>query len=126
MPDGQEDLEKITQRDFDAIVRQNQQRRVYRRKPKRAADLVSHIITKRGLAAQQSSRKLQDLWDASVDMEIANNTIVGSIKRGQLEVVVSNSSMLQALSFQKHDILKKIQSQMADIKNLRFRIGRIS
>lgn len=120
-----EESEHFSEDDFEVVVRQNQLRRVHRRKPKRAADLVGHIVAKRGIAVQQSSRQLQDLWDGIVGLDIANQTTVGPIKRGYLEVVVSNSSMLQSLIFKKHEILKKMQTQMTDIKALRFRVGRI-
>ena len=126
MSNREEASEYFTEEDFDVVVRQNQQRRVYRRKPRKAAELLCDIVTKRGIAAQQSNKRLQNLWDSTVGIDIANNTMVGSIKRGQLEVIVANSSMLQSLSFKKQDILQKIQTQMTDIKNLRFRIGRIS
>ena len=115
----------ITEDDFEAVVRQNRQRRVYRRKPRQVADLMAHIVARRGIAVQQSSTRLQSLWDSIVGIDVANQTVVGSVKRGCLEIVVSNSSMLQSLSFQKKQILKKIQTQMTDIRDLRFRIGRI-
>ena len=126
MSRDQDDAVPTTEEDFQVVVRQNQQRRVYKRKPKRPADLLSHIVAKRGIAAQQSNRRLQDLWDSTVGVDFANSTIVGTLKRGSLEITVANSSVLQALSFQKDKILKKIQTQMAEIKGLRFRIGRIS
>ena len=126
MTNREEASEHFTSEDFDAVVRQNQQRRVYRRKPKKASELICNIVAKRGIAAQQSNKRLQDLWDSIVGMDIANNTMVGSIRRGQLEVIVANSSMLQSLSFKKQDILQKIQTDITEIKNLRFRTGRIS
>ena len=126
MSNHEDESEFFTEEDFDVVVRQNQKRRIYRRKPKKALDLVSHIVAKRGIAAQQSSRRLQDLWDTAVGVDVANHTVVGSIRRGQLEVTVANSSLLQSLSLQKQPILKKIQMQIPEIKNLRFRIGRIN
>lgn len=114
--------------DFQNAADLTQKRRVYSRKPKKAQLLINNIIARRGIAAEKSNQKLQNVWDSVVGMDVANQTKVASVRRGTLEVIVANSSLMQLLSFSKHEYKEEINQQMQneEIKDLRFRIGRIS
>ena len=54
-------------------------------------------------------------------------TRVGQLRRGTLEVVVANSTLVQELGFQKQTLLKSLAELLPDegIENLRFRVGNI-
>ena len=114
--------------DFQNAAELTQQRRIYKRKPKTAKYLINNIIARRGIAAEKSNQKLQNTWDSIVGMDLANQTKVASVKRGVLEVIVANSSVMQFLSFSKHEYKEQINQQMPneEILDLRFSIGRIS
>ena len=58
------------------------------------------------------------------DNELGNQIIVGKISRGVLQVFANDSVVLQELTFQKRQILKKIQKDMpqANITDVRFKI----
>ncbi len=114
--------------DFENAVDQGRRRRVYRRRPKQARELVNQIIARRGIAAEQTKDQLQQVWDSIVGVDVANQTRTGSVRRGELEIIVANSSLMQFLSFQETDYLSKINQNMrsTEIKKLRFRIGRIN
>ena len=120
--------ENYDEKDFTNANDLTNARRIYRRRPKTARNLVSDVITRRGIAAEQSNHELQGVWDSIVGMDIANQTKIGSIRRGVLNIEVSNSSLLQHLEFSKHEFKDLINQQMrkAEIKDLRFRIGSIS
>ena len=49
----------------------------------------------------------------------------GGLRRGTLEVVVTNSTLMQELGFQKADLLETLTRLLPDqgIKDLRFRVG---
>jgi hypothetical protein len=49
------------------------------------------------------------------------------LSRGVLEVIVSNSTLMQELGFQKAMLLKALEKLLPDggIKNLRFRVGNL-
>ena len=111
--------------DLENAIRLNERRRVYKRKPKQVRDLLNHIVASRGLAAVESSSQLQRIWDDAVGVKLANQTLVGALKRGTLEIVVANSSLMQQLSFKKRELLKQIKASAPEIKSLRFRIGKI-
>ena len=52
---------------------------------------------------------------------VAEYTRVGLLRRGTLEVVVANSTLVQELGFQKHMLLRKLAALLPDegIENLR-------
>ena len=51
----------------------------------------------------------------------------GQLKRGTLEIVVANSTLIQEFTFQKTSILDTLNRLLPDhqIKDLRFRLGAI-
>ena len=113
--------------DFKDAVHTTQQRRTYHRKPKNTENLINQIITRRGIAAEQSNHQLQGIWDSIVPGDVANQTKVGSVRRGILEVTVGNSGLMQVLGFSKDEYLKQLVQQLPNqnIKDIRFRIGSI-
>ncbi len=125
---GNHDSREFAELDFKHAVELNQRRRIHGRKPKRVRDLINDIITRRGIAAEQSNHELQGAWDSAAGMDIANQTRIGSLRRGVLEIVVDNSSLLQMVSFDQVRLLEQINHQLrkADIKRLQFRVGSIN
>lgn len=122
------DQREFAELDFTHAVELNQQRRIHGRKPKRVRDLINDIITRRGIAAEQSNQELQSAWDAAAGLDIANQTRIGTLRRGVLEIVVDNSSLLQLVSFEQERLLEQINHQLrkAEIKRLQFRVGSIN
>ncbi len=114
--------------DFENAVDLTRRRQIYARKPKTARDLINVIMVRRGIAAEQSNRALRDDWDAVVGPDTAGQTRPTSIRRGTLEVIVSNSSLLQMLSLEQHRLLAELnlKNPNAAIKKLRFRIGSVN
>jgi predicted nucleic acid-binding Zn ribbon protein len=103
------------------------QRQVFKRQAKKASDLISHVLARSGVANREGDNQLQEAWDSIVGVTIANCCRVGGLRRGVLEIVVSNSSLSQQLSFKKHEILQVLQKQFPQnsIRELRFRIGSV-
>ena len=99
---------QTTTADFHAR-RDRELRRHYARKPKKIADVLAQLITTRGYGRFQS------------------DTRPGRIRRGTLDVTVTNSTVVQELTFQKQQILSQLKTAMPDanIRDIRFRIGSI-
>ncbi len=106
---------------------ERQRKRHFARQPKQVKNLISQVITKRGYANQQGSEQLSSKWREILGEPFAPLTQVVGMKRGVLEVLVTNSTLLQEINFQRPQLLKKIQQQLpaAKITSLRFRIGKI-
>ena len=58
-------------------------------------------MARRGSARVQSSEALEAAWRDAAGPLMAKYTRVGQIRRGTLEVLVANSTLLQELGFQK-------------------------
>ncbi len=96
--------------------------------PRQIGDVLAQLIARRGYAREQSSAALQAHWQEAAGQQLAAVTRVGALRRGTLEVLVSNNLLAQELGFQKDEIIARLQklSPEANINKLRFRIGTIS
>jgi predicted nucleic acid-binding Zn ribbon protein len=119
--------ESQTATDFVAR-RQREQRRHYARRPKKIADVLAQLITARGYGRIQADADFTAVWQQAAGPALARFTRPGQIRRGQLEVTVASSTILQELTFQKQRILTALQAELPDahIRDLRFRLGSIS
>jgi predicted nucleic acid-binding Zn ribbon protein len=105
----------------------------YRRKhvrippPKPMRDVLSQLLARRGYAQIQTAATCEAAWREAVGEKLAGQTRPGNVRRGVLEVLVSNSSPLQELSFLKAKALKTLTRLVPEqqIKGVRFRVGPI-
>jgi predicted nucleic acid-binding Zn ribbon protein len=113
--------------DLDSINSRIDQRRPKIRPPKRMADVLSNLMSKRGYARVLSTSSLDDAWQKIIGPRFAGDTRPGNVKRGVLEVLVANNAVIQELTFQKKQLLKKLQVEAPDqkITDLRFKVGAI-
>jgi predicted nucleic acid-binding Zn ribbon protein len=105
--------------------RRREQRRHYARRPKKIADVLAQLITARGYGRIQADADFMAAWQEAAGEALAKFTRPGQIRRGQLEVTVANSTIVQEITFQKQRILAALQAAMPDahIRDLRFRLG---
>jgi hypothetical protein len=102
------------------------------RRPQRIGDILSELMARQGFARVQSGAALADAWQqAAGTLEIgpmvADQTRVGALRRGTLEVLVGNSALVQELGFVKQSLLKSLAQLLPDlkIKDIRFRVETI-
>ncbi len=102
-------------------------RRSYARRPKKIADVIAQLINKRGYGRIQANEDLADVWAAAAGEPLATFSRAGKIRRGTLEITVTNSTIMQEFTFQKQRILAELGRQLPDakIRDLRFRVGTI-
>ena len=96
-------------------------------RPEPIGDILAQLLAKRGYARVQSQSLLETAWQEAAGSFVAQHTRVGSLKRGSLEVLVANSTLVQELGFQKQAILAKLHQLLPDqpITNLRFKVGKL-
>jgi len=119
---SQEDIADFTAR------RDKEERRFYGRRPKKIGDVLAQLITLRGYGRFQAVADLSAAWQAAAGEALARFSRAGQIRRGKLEVTVTNSTIVQELTFQKQHILAELAKQLPDakIRDIRFRIGNIN
>ena len=86
---------------------------------------LSVLLARRGYAFVESAAERENAWGAVVGDTLARYSRIGSVRRGVVEVTVCNSAVLQELTFQKKQLLKKLVVALPDqkITDVRFRIG---
>ena len=104
-----------------------QRRSFYGRQPKPVAEVIAQLVQRRGYATVRAAGQWNDAWRAAAGEPFAAVTEVGQLRRGVLEVTVANSLVMQELTFEKERILEHLQTAHPDanVKQLRFRVGRI-
>lgn len=97
------------------------------RGPQTIGNVLSELMARRGYARVQSAAAYDAAWREAAGPLAANYSAVGALRRGTLEIIVANSTIMQELGFQKQALLKNLGELLPDegIKNLRFRVGNI-
>ncbi|MCC7475321.1 MAG: DUF721 domain-containing protein [Pirellulales bacterium] len=108
--------------------REREQSRYRARKPRSIRDVVAQLIAARGYGRIQADADFAATWKGIVGEPLAQYTQPGRVRRGMLEVTAANSMTIQELTFQKTDILRKLQAELpeAKIRDLKIRVGSIS
>ncbi|TWT46869.1 DciA family protein [Botrimarina hoheduenensis] len=104
-----------------------QRKRFYARKPKSIADVMARLLAKRGYAAIRSDEVIGAAWAEAVGTAVARRSRVSTFSRGQLEVIVSSSAIVQELQFDQSRLLESLRRIVPDAKitSLRLRVGRL-
>lgn len=105
-----------------------QRRRFYSQQPKGIEKLLSQHMAKRGYAATGSNSRIEQAWNETVGPLLAKQTRAVGLRRGTLEVLVANSTMMQEINFQRTQLLKNIQMKLSDarITSLKLRVGKLT
>jgi len=100
-----------------------------RKGPQRLSNILADLIIQRGYARQVAASAFQNAWRAATEARLHSASRPGNVRRGVLEVTVKNSIVMQELTFQKRQILKRLNEEIAgddpSIRDIRFRIGTV-
>ena len=75
------------------------------------------------VAQQTGAFMTQDQWRAVVGERIAQNTRVGRLRDGVLQIKVSSSAWCSELSFLKADLLARLTRAGREVQDLRFQVS---
>jgi predicted nucleic acid-binding Zn ribbon protein len=97
------------------------------RGPQRIADVLSELMARRGYARIRAAEAYEQAWREVAGALLAKYTRVGNLRRGALEVRVANSTLLQELTFQKADLVRRLGELLPEegIRDLRFRVASV-
>jgi predicted nucleic acid-binding Zn ribbon protein len=97
-------------------------------RPKPIGSIMAELMARRGYARLQATSTFADAWSAAAGPQLGKFSKAGNVRRGVLEVFVANSTMLQEVTFQKANLIKKLAELAPDqnISDLKFRVGNIS
>ena len=96
--------------------------------PERIANVLAELMARRGYGRVQSTAAYEDAWRQAAGPLLAQHTRVGLLRRGTLEVVVSNSILMQEMTFQKATLVRKLAELLPEegLRNLRFKMGPVA
>lgn len=88
---------------------------------------MAELMTRRGYGRLRASTALTEAWCQAVGEPLAEETRVGAVRRGVLEVVATSSTLVQELTFRRDELLNELARSLPDecITGLRFRVGPI-
>lgn len=128
----------MEQTDIGQVLRDLEQRsrreraRFAARAPKPIDRIVAEVVQRRGYARVQSQRQLEAAWQETLREVGARGAVeqtrLGRIRRGVLDVWVANSTINHELTFCKTSILRGLRSRgiEGDLRDLRIRVGTVS
>lgn len=95
--------------------------------PQPIGDVLSELMARRGFARVQSASAFEQAWREAAGPLAGKFSRVGNLRRGILEVVVANSTVLQELTFEKPRLLASMKEALPEqtIRAFRFRVGPI-
>lgn len=94
-------------------------------RPKAIGNILADLMARRGYAREISAARSDEAWRLAVGELLAKHSRSAQVRRGVLEVIVANSTVLQELTFQKPELVAKLAKLAPDdqIRDVRFRIG---
>ena len=97
------------------------------RGPQAIGDVLVQLMARRGFAGVRRAATCEEAWRQAAGELAAGYSRVGAVRRGTLEVLVANSTLLQELTFQKQTLLETLGELLPDekIRDVRFRLGAI-
>ena len=81
---------------------------------KKMADVLSELMSRRGYARVQAHGRLCRCLAQGGRRTDSRYTRAGVVRRGVLEVLVANSTLVQEITFQKQAILEKLAGLLPD------------
>ena len=89
---------------------------------------IADLLARRGFGRVQTTEAYEQAWRQAAGPLAGQYTRVGTLRRGTLEVIVLNSTLVQELTFQKATLLAALNRLLPEqgIRNLRFRLGAIT
>jgi predicted nucleic acid-binding Zn ribbon protein len=96
--------------------------------PRHIGDVLAGLLARRGYARVQSGRACAEAWREAVGEMMAGCTRATQVRRGVLEVLVDNSTMVQEIGFCKPALIKRLAELLPDenIRELKLRVGPIN
>ncbi len=95
--------------------------------PRKLGDVVANLMARRGYGRETGSAQFDEAWSKVAGSQVAKKSRVGNLRKGVLEIVVSNSTTLQELTFVKQQLLDQLvrETSGTSIQDLRFRVGMV-
>ncbi len=94
--------------------------------PASLSDILSGLVSQFGIGRKREEDELETFWRENTG-ELAEYSSVNTVRRGRLEITVSDAIFVQELMFRKTELLQKLNEHFPDqnFEDIRFRVGNI-
>jgi predicted nucleic acid-binding Zn ribbon protein len=94
-------------------------------KPQPIGDVLAQLMARRGYARVQSGNDCGEAWRQAAGEAIAARSRAMHVRGGVLEVLVSHSTLVQELGYQKPALLARLAELLPDarIHDWKLRVG---
>ncbi len=89
-------------------------------------NIVQHVVKNISEKKPETELKIQRVWQHILDHKAQQHTRLVGIKEGMLLVFVDSPVWLFQLNLQKRKIVKDIQQEAPEIKDVCLKIGKVS
>ena len=88
-------------------------------------DIIPQVIEQLTIRKPDDQNKIQRIWQNIIDAKMAQHSMLSDFSDGILTVAVDSSVRLYQMNLNKKKILEKLQDEIPDIKNIKFKIGKV-
>ena len=88
-------------------------------------DILPQVIEQLSLRQPQTQNKIQRIWENLTDERTAAHCALSDFSGGQLTILVDSSPWLYQMNLKKKKILEQLQEEIAEIKMIHFKIGKV-
>ena len=89
-------------------------------------DIIPQVIEQLSLRQPDSQMKIHRIWQNIVDERMSTHSALVNFNQGILSVCVDSSSWLFQMNLNKRRILERLQEEMPEVKNIQFKIGKVT
>ncbi len=96
-----------------------------RNAPASLSDILSGLVSQFGIGRKREEEELEIFW-REIAVELAEYSFVSAVRRGRLEIMVSDAIFVQELMFRKEELLRKLNERfpVKNFEDIRFRVGK--
>ena len=89
-------------------------------------DIVQSVIANLDKGHPSDENKIEGIWRNVLNEKEKKHTALVGIKDGILSVAVDTPAWLYQMKIKKGRILRKFQEEITEVKNIYFKIGKVS
>jgi predicted nucleic acid-binding Zn ribbon protein len=121
-------MKRPTDKDEEYLAQDYRRRRVPVRPAKTIGSVMGQLLVKKGYGQVQAAKSCESAWQEALGSRFQKETRCGSVRGGILEITVSNSLVLQELTFIKSQLVEQLATLVPEqkITGLRFKVGQIA
>ena len=88
-------------------------------------DVLNDVIGQLALRRPDASKRIEHAWNKYTDEKEKKHTSLVSLSAGKLIVHVDSPAWLYQMNTKKKTLLERLQKEIATVKDISFRVGKI-